>query len=281
MWLPQSSCGPHCMRGEEVRVAGPVRRAVRVAGLAGIAVLAVPIPLLPRAWREPAVRGCAWAALRVLGVRWRCFGRLPRRRALVVANHISWLDIVVLLAAGRIRPVAKVEVRDWPLVGRIAAGVGAVFLDRSRPRTLPGTVAEVRDALAAGAVVGVFPEGTTSCGEGAEGFRPAFFQAAVDTATPVVPVTLRFLSGGEPTARPAFVGPETLLDSLRRIPAMRGLTVRVGIGAAIHPGPAATRGALARIAGTAVGCPPRPRPVPLAPVVPIPTAARVRVGRAA
>src|SRR5438046_4776135 len=123
------------------------------------------------------------------------------------------------------------------MVGRIAASVGAVFLDRSRPRTLPAAVAQARAALAGGAVVAVFPEGTTSCGEGAGGFRTAFFQAAIDAATPVVPVTLRFVAAGEPTAQPAFVGTDTLLDSLRRVLGMRGLTVTVRVGAAIHPGP--------------------------------------------
>src|SRR5207247_5085729 len=100
------------------------------------------------------------------------------------------------------------------------------------------------------------PGGTTSCGEGAGGFRPAFFQAAIDAHTPVVPVTLRFVAAGEPTAQPAFVGAETLLGSMRRVLGMRGLTVVVQVGTAIHPGPAASRRTLARIAEEAVD--PRP-----------------------
>jgi 1-acyl-sn-glycerol-3-phosphate acyltransferase len=308
MWVPTSGCGAHCLRGDEVSVAGPVRRAARIAGLAGVVAMSPALLLVPRAGRERVLRGLARATLRALGVRWSARGRLPRRHALVVANHISWLDIVVLLASGRCRPVAKEEVRDWPLVGRIAASVGAVFLDRTRPRTLPGTVGEVRDALAAGAVVAVFPEGTTSCGEGVGGFRPAFFQAAVDAGAPVVPVTLRFQAGGSPTAQPAFIGEESLLASLRRVLAMRGLQVGVRVGTAIHPGPAASRRTLARIAGAAVGCLPPPvaaspavpawpaapvwpavpawpaappAVVPLAPVVPFPAAAPERVDRAA
>jgi hypothetical protein len=172
-----------------------------------------------------------------------------------------------------VRLVAKAEVRRWPLVGPAAAAVGAVFVDRSRPRTLSVTVTQVRDALAAGAVVAVFPEGTTSCGEGAGGFRPAFVQAAVDAAVPVVPLALRFEAAGEPTAQPAFIGADTVLDSARRVLAMRGLRVRACVGTAIHPGPAATRGSLAGIAALAVGVvPTRPAPVPLAPVVPFPSA---------
>ena len=210
------------------------------------------------------------AALRGLGVRWRLRGRLPARHALVVANHVSWLDTVVLLAAGVPRLVAKSEVRHWPLIGRISAQQGGVFLDRSRPRALPVAVREVRDILAGGGVVAVFAEGTTSCGEGAGGFRPAFFQAAIDAPAPVVPVTLRFQAGGVPTTRAAFVGAETLLVSLRRVLATRGLVIRVAVGTAIHAGPAASRRTIARIASVAAGCQPAAPFAPLAPVLALP-----------
>jgi 1-acyl-sn-glycerol-3-phosphate acyltransferase len=270
MWATESGCGPHCLRGEEVAVAGPVRRVVRLVALAVVVLVGAGTLLLPRRWRSRALRGCARAALRALGVRWRMTGRLPARHALVVSNHISWLDTVVLLAAGVPRLVAKSEVRDWPLIGRLSAQQGGVFLDRSRPRALPVAVREVRDVLAAGGVIAVFPEGTTSCGEGAGGFRPAFFQAAIDAPAPVVPVTLRFEAGGAPTAWPSFVGPETLLDSVRRVLAMRGLAVRVAVGSAIHPEPLASRRTIARIAGAAAGCQPAAR---LAPVLELPVPA--------
>jgi 1-acyl-sn-glycerol-3-phosphate acyltransferase len=252
MWATDSGCGPHCLRGEDVAPAGRVRRAARLAALTAVIAVGAATLLLPRRWRGWAVRGCARAALRAVGVRWRVKGRLPARHALVVANHISWLDTVVLLAAGVPRLVAKSEVRHWPLIGRISAQQGGVFLDRSRPRTLPVAVREVRDILAAGGVVAVFPEGTTSCGEGAGGFRPAFFQAAIDAPAPVVPVTLRFESGGAPSTWPAFLGTETLLASLRRVLAIRRLVIRVSIGTPIHAGPGASRKALARVAGAAV-----------------------------
>jgi 1-acyl-sn-glycerol-3-phosphate acyltransferase len=114
-------------------------------------------------------------------------------------------------------------------------------------------VDSVRTALASGHVVAVFPEGTTSCGEGAGGFRPAFFQAAVDSRACVVPLTLTFRAGGEPTTQPAFIGADTLVESMRRVVALRGLTIGLCVGTAIHPGPAASRRTLARIAAKAVG----------------------------
>jgi 1-acyl-sn-glycerol-3-phosphate acyltransferase len=257
VWTPVSACGPQCLRDGGTPAAGPGLRAMRIAALAAVlsgAVALLPVlPLLPVRWRAALVRGCARNVLRALGIRWKVRGRLPARRALVVANHVSWLDIVVLLAVGGSRMVAKSEVRAWPVVGRIAAYTGAFFLDRSRPRALPSTVDSVRAALVGGDVVSVFPEGTTSCGEGAGAFRPAFFQAALDARACVVPLTLRFTAAGEPTTQPAFIGADTLMDSMSRVLAVRGLTVGLTIGTAIHPGPAASRRTLAKIAARAVG----------------------------
>jgi 1-acyl-sn-glycerol-3-phosphate acyltransferase len=160
----------------------------------------------------------------------------------------------VLLAVGRCRLVAKTEVRNWPVIGKVAASTGTIFIDRVRPKSLPGTVAAVRTRLAQGAVMAAFPEGTTSCGQGVGAFRPALFQAALDAGTPVVPVRLCFQAGPDtrPVTAAAFIGEDNLLDSLRRVLAVRGLRARVHAGTAIHPDAAATRAALARLAGDAV-----------------------------
>jgi 1-acyl-sn-glycerol-3-phosphate acyltransferase len=274
LWQPTSTCGRHCLADDGPCVpVSRLRRAGRLAGVLGVmlgaaALLAV-LPVLPAARRARLIRGCARGVLRALGVRVTRQGALqprlgapstgdrtgrPAGGALAVANHVSWLDIVVLLATERTRLVAKSEVRDWPVVGRIAGYLGTIFVDRARPRALPAAVAQVRAALAAGEVVAVFPEGTTSCGRSIGRFRPAFFQAAVDAGAPVVPVTLRFeLAGAGATSAAAFIGDESLLDSMRRILRLRGLTIGVSRGATIHPASGATRRSLAWVAATAVG----------------------------
>jgi 1-acyl-sn-glycerol-3-phosphate acyltransferase len=270
LWHPTSACGPDCLADDEPFPAtGRIRGACRLAGAAGVmlvAVLLLPVlPVFPAAHRARLVRWCARNVLRTLGVRVSLHGHLPARRAtsgggsaacgtLVVANHVSWLDIVVLMATERTRLVAKTEVGDWPVIGRIARYAGTIFVDRSRPRALPAAVAEVRTALAAGEVVVVFPEGTTSCGRSIGRFRPAFFQAAVEAGAAVVPVTLRFrLAGIGPTSAAAFIGDDTLFASLRRILRLPGLTIGISCGAMIHPASGATRRSLARVAAMAVG----------------------------
>jgi 1-acyl-sn-glycerol-3-phosphate acyltransferase len=262
IWQPRSGCGAQCIADDEPGpTVGMPLRVGRTAALAAVmlfAATALPVlPLLTARRRAVAVRGFARGVLRSLGIRLEQRGAGLDRRApgsLVVVNHVSWLDIVVLLAVGRSRLVAKTEVRAWPVVGLIARCVGTIFVDRSRPTRLPDAVAEVRAALAAGEAVSFFPEGTTSCGRTVRRFRPAFFQAAVDTGAPLVPVTLNFAQPGPGrTSSAAFIGDDTLLVSLGRIVGLRDLTISVSYGATIYPAPGATRRVLARVAATAVG----------------------------
>ncbi|SNT14296.1 1-acyl-sn-glycerol-3-phosphate acyltransferases [Asanoa hainanensis] len=274
LWRPQNDCGTDCLDTDgpaEAPAAIQVLRFVRLMGALVFGALLVPVlPLLTERGRDRAAKAWGRATLAALGVRLRLRGRLPRGGSLVVANHVSWLDIVALLAVAPGRMLAKVEVRQWPLFGALAASGGTIFIDRARPKTLPDTVADVAAALRAGAVVTVFPEGTTGCGEGVGPFRPAMFQAAIDAGVPIVPVTLRY---GGPAA--SFIGDETLWSSVRRVLALRAPVASVSVAPALHPEPAASRRALARVAQAAVGTPVFV-PVPVVPVeetpLPIPVA---------
>ncbi|GIJ34298.1 lysophospholipid acyltransferase family protein [Micromonospora sediminimaris] len=264
LWRPSSGCGPDCLPGPgDAPTISAVRQLGRAAGLLGLLGLGVGLaallPALPTRERQAALRGWARSTARACGVRLEVRGRLPRRRALLVANHVSWWDVLALLAVAPARLVAKQEVRRWPLIGLLARAGGTVFVDRSRPRGLPATVGRVASALRAGRSVAVFPEGTTWCGASAgcrppTGFRPAMFQAAIDAGAPVVPLRIGYRCGvtGETTTAPAFVGDETLLRSVRRMLAVRSLTVCVDIAAPLHPGRSADRRALARVAESAV-----------------------------
>jgi len=248
-WQPRSACGPQCRPAGAPRVGAGVALP-RLAGLLGVLLSAlVLVPLL----RHAAARTVSRGILAALGIRliWR--GAAPRPGTLLVANHVSWLDVVALSAVTPVRLVAKHDVRTWPVVGSLAALTGSIFVDRSRPKRLPGTVAEVAAALRAGRSVAVFPEGTTFCGAGRGRFRPALFQAAVDAGAPVVPVTIRY---GSPDA--AFIGDDTLWSSVRRVAGLRGLTVTLIGSPALRPEPGADRRSLARAAlVTCMGLPPR------------------------
>ncbi|MGW3041356.1 lysophospholipid acyltransferase family protein [Kitasatospora sp. NPDC001159] len=269
VWLPTAPCRPETCLGERAPEVSHLRRALRLAAcltavLAGV-LLSLPVRLLPHGARDRLIRLWARVLLRTLGVTVRLGppgtpvpGRAVGGGALVVANHVSWLDIP-LLAAGRPgRSLAKTEVRQWPVLGRLVAWGGTVFLDRDRLRALPDTVAAVAEVLRSGQPVIVFPEGSTWCGRESGRFRPALFQAAVEAGTFVQPVTIRYrLADGRPTSAPAFIGDDGLLTSLARVVAVRGLVADVTFLPPIPPpGPQPTRAGarreLARAAQAAV-----------------------------
>ncbi len=221
--------------------------------LAAVVVLVLAgIVLSPLGGRIPAewVRRWCRAIVRAVGVRVRLTGAAPPAGGLLlVANHVSWLDIPLLTAVRPARMLAKTEIRRWPVAGALAARGGALFIERDRLRALPETVARIAGALRAGAAVAAFPEGSTWCGRAHGRFHRAVFQAALDAGVPVQPVRLRYTQqGGTASTAAAFVGEDTLLASLWRVARTRGMTAEVEIRPAILPGTHADRRSLARAA---------------------------------
>ena len=263
-YAPTSPCTPACLpeppSAEALDVAWRrlriVRRlaAVAVVVLAGLLLAAV-APLLGTDRAGRVERLWAVVLLTVAGVRVRRRGAGTPAGALVVANHVSWLDVLALTAVAPMRMLAKREVRDWPLIGTMAARTGTVFLDRERLHALPEAVGAVASALRAGATVGVFAEGTTRCGRARGVFRPAAFQAALDAGAPVVPVALAYRdAAGAPLPAAAFVGDDMLLSSLARVAGAPRVVVDVDVRpalasagvAAAGPGRSGPRRELAR-----------------------------------
>uniref|UniRef100_UPI0024588DC6 lysophospholipid acyltransferase family protein n=1 Tax=Nocardia gipuzkoensis TaxID=2749991 RepID=UPI0024588DC6 len=161
----------------------------------------------------------------------------PDRGALVVTGHIGWTDIVALAAVQPLGFVARADMVEWPLIGRLAELMRVIPIERESLRQLPGVVAAVGTRLAAGERIGVFPEGTTWCGRAYGTMRPALFQAAVDTGTPVQPVRLRYLDRhGVPCTVPGFVGVDTFASSARRVLRSRGMVAEVVLEPVQQPG---------------------------------------------
>ncbi|MGQ0839793.1 lysophospholipid acyltransferase family protein [Actinokineospora sp.] len=260
-WMPTSPCGSSCLTGDEPTV-GRTRAAARLTGAVGVvlvAVLAVPLmPLIGRVGRELLAKGIFRGVLRAFGVRLAVTGgtalRTVRGRgALVATNHVSWLDIAAVNAVRPMRALGKLDIRSWPVLGRVVAAAGTVFLDRENLRSLPDAMATLSDVLRSGSLVYVCPEGTTWCGQGVGRFRHAVFQAAIDGGVPVRPVALRFrMADGRETTAPAFIGEETIIDSVRRVARLRGLVLEVHVLDELAPGRAADRRELAALTEAAV-----------------------------
>lgn len=232
-WAGERGCPASCAADPDPRVP-PGELARRYAALT--CVLTRAVARGDRLADPRVLRSEARAVLGALGVRLEAgpggVGRLSAREGgvgtLVVANHVSWLDVVALLAVEPVSVLAKREVGRWPVVGTLTRRVGTRFIDRDgSPRQLPHTVAELARDLRGGTSLLVFPQATTWCAATGGRFRRAVFQAAADAGAPVRPVTVEYRQGGAPCTAPAFLGDEDFAASLRRVAAARGLTARI------------------------------------------------------
>jgi 1-acyl-sn-glycerol-3-phosphate acyltransferase len=262
-WLPVSPCTvPTCVAAPE-SAAGTVRRVVRLVIAVAVILSGVLVVFLPGTARRARMTG-PWSRLllRALGLRievrqgFAITGGSGQAHAvpdgatgtLLVANHVSWLDPLIVAATVPCRVLAKSEVATWPIVRELAVSSGAIFIDRERLSRLPDTVDEIAAALLTGDSVVAFPEGTTWCGRAMGPFRPAVFQAALDAGAPVRPVVLRFVDGdGAACAAPVYVGDDTLLASLWRVVGVRRLVAEITLFPALVE-PSGTRRSLARLA---------------------------------
>ncbi len=197
--------------------------------LHGLVVMDLRFRSLDAAGRQQWIQWWSAELLRRLGIGFAASGPAPRGAALLVANHVSWLDIAAIHAAApQARFVSKADVRHWPLVGRLVAGAGTLFIERESKRDALRVVHQMAAALRAGDMVAVFPEGTTGAGPVLLPFHANLLQAAIATATPVQPLVLRFQQPGQAfSAATEFVGQTTLAQSLWRIACARGLCVQL------------------------------------------------------
>jgi len=201
--------------------------------LRGWVTITLVFPRLNPAERDARVQVWALQMLRVLGVGLEIRGTPPvRGPVLLVANHISWLDILVMHAARHCRFVAKSDVRRWPLIGTLATGGGTLYIERESRRDAMRVVHRMGRAFKAGDILAVFPEGTTSDGRNLLPFHSNLIQAAVATGTPVQPVALQFIDAatGAMSLTPSYVGDDTLVGSVWRTVAGARLTARVVYG---------------------------------------------------
>lgn len=219
-----------------------LRRALRLVGLAlhlawGVALTGLAFPLLGAARRDRIIMAWSRRLLGVLGVRARVAPApsLPGG-ALLVCNHVSWLDIYLIHSAQRVHFVSKSEVRAWPVAGWLAHRTGTLFLERRRRADTARINGEMRTLMEGGAWVAVFPEGTTGDGRGLKRFLPSLLQPAVELGCPVVPAALRYRTpDGAYSAAPAYIDQMSLWQSFIRIVSEPSIVAELAFGEPILP----------------------------------------------
>ena len=244
----------------------PIRVLRRAAGIVFWTLLCMPVQAvclaLPGRPKVVFARFYWHVVSRLLGLKVRVIGSpasgAGKRPVVFVSNHSSWIDIPVLGGQLDACFVSKGEVDQWPIVGTVARLGRTVFVSRQRQAT--GRERDVmRERLAAGDNLLLFPEGTSSDGSRVLPFRSSFFAVAEGEDPPLIqPVSVVYdRLGGLPTgraSRPVFAwyGDMDLASHFRRFAQHRGLRVTVLLHAPIDPARFASRKALSTAVWQAV-----------------------------
>ncbi|WP_170002143.1 lysophospholipid acyltransferase family protein [Pseudopontixanthobacter vadosimaris] len=209
------------------RLLGWVLAAIRLAAILLLLLICVPLHYL---WRALGL-GRFWPRLflgsvgTVLGLRIRIFGQ-PQRAALLVSNHVTWLDILALARTSGSAFVAHDGLAGFPVLKWLCAMNDTVFIARERPTSVAEQAEDIRRALMEAAPLTIFPEGTTSDGTGLLPFKSALFSACVPLprANPLQPVLLAY----QDVPEVAWIGEEAGADNFRRM-LMRLRPVRLDV----------------------------------------------------
>jgi 1-acyl-sn-glycerol-3-phosphate acyltransferase len=235
-----------------IRLYRYVRTCVHVS--AGVATTLFIFPLVSVARKRALIKRWSRRLLRILAVTTRVHGDLGARggNVLIVANHISWLDIFVLNSVHPVRFVAKSELARWPIVGAMIRGAGTLFIERTKRRDTRRVNHYVAEVLASGDVVAIFPEGTTTNGLDMLPFKSSLLQPIVEAAGHVQPVAIRYRApDGTLSIAPAYVGETTFPESFWHVCGVRALTVDL-IATTALPARGGHRRQLARAAESSI-----------------------------
>ena len=205
--------------------------------LVGLWIIHRVFPTLPAQQCDERVQAWARTMLAQLAIKLVVKGQPPQKGpVLLAANHISWMDILVMHAARHCRFVSKADVQHWPIVGKLATAAGTLYIQRESRRDALRVVHHMAECLGRGDVLAVFPEGTTGDGAQVLPFHANLLQAAIVTNTPVQPVALHFADSatGAMSFAPCYIGDDTLVASLWRTLKVRNLEAVVSYGVLQH-----------------------------------------------
>lgn len=219
--------------------------------LAGLSTCALIFPFIDASGREQRIK--AWSAklLKLCGVQVtirKTTGEAPPKTELIVANHVSWLDIFVVNSLQPCRFVAKSDIRDWPLIGWLCDKAGTIFIARGRQRDVRRIYEGLVASIHAGERIAFFPEGTTSVQGEILPFHANLFEAAIEAKAPIQPYALRYTdASGNLHPATEFVGDMTFAQSVIAILKSNGIKAELMILPVIDSGDAHRR----ELAGTA------------------------------
>lgn len=247
---PQPS-SPHTADSATRRL---LRYAWRLPAVLLHVLVAIPCALLvASAWGKrtradgsrPAERITRWwsaTLIRRFGLQIESRGEVLSGPVMVVANHVSWLDIVLINSQRATGFVAKSEIARWPGVGWLAGHAGTIYHQRGNTDSLVAVMEQMVRELRAGNAVGVFPEGGSGDGSRVRTFHARIFQAALDAQAPIQPAALRYGRDGMQDPRVPFARGEGFFPNFFRLLGAPPMTASIEF---LAPVPADSRRAMA------------------------------------
>ena len=220
------------------RIAGTASAALEMAGRLSFLRALEDAPDL-RA-RASVLQLIARMLLRVHGIEVEERGTRPAGPALIVSNHVNYLDPLVVMASHPSLPIAKDEVRRWPVIGPLCARAGVQFVARSRATSGASVLRTMAKTLEGGASILNFPEGTTTSGREVLPLKPGCFGVARIAGAPVVPVAIAWESESL-----SWTGDASFVPHYLEVAARERTRVRLQWGAPLQPSGDATDGELA------------------------------------
>jgi 1-acyl-sn-glycerol-3-phosphate acyltransferase len=205
-------------------------------------ILWIKFPKLSRDQKLESIQAWSHDTLKILGIHVAHESPLLHVKnsespLLLVANHVSWVDALIIQSIQPSIFVAKSEVKHWPIVGNIATGCGVVFVDRGSPSSARRMVDDVASALHHGYCVAGFPEGTSSEGSSVSLFHANLFEAAINHQVQVLPLAIRYTNPttGALCLKAAFIGDIGFVASLHQVMSSAGIQAKVHVGEMLSP----------------------------------------------
>jgi len=173
-------------------------------------------------------------ATNILGLNITQQGTNSNITCLMVANHISFLDIMVIASLSPVTFLAKSTLRYWPMVGFITRHVGTIFIRRKNMRAAYTVISSLTKALSKEQSIAIFPEGTTTIGETVNKFHTSLFQSALNARKPIQPVALGYQKNGKLDKMVTYINNDIFIFSLLKIMAQPKTNVKITFCDLIH-----------------------------------------------
>ena len=152
-------------------------------------------------------------------------GELPKDGALLISNHISWLDIIVIGQYLPVYFVAKSDISSWPIIGYLSRQGGTIFIRRGNKKSIKATTEKMIWVLKQNSNIVAFPEGTTTSGNEVLSFHASLFQAALLTKSVIQPVVIQYEGAAKHQA--PFIGEDDFVRHLIKMLCLDKVEVRL------------------------------------------------------